>query len=297
MTRVLILGASSMLGSSLAPILRKAGYYVIRQSRSNGYDLQFDLLSADDWTMALSQSKPDVVINLAAATKVDLCEKDPQLAFLGNVAPLLGFIQASAQHDTKPHLLHISTDQVYDGSGPHSEGNVQPCNVYALSKHCAELVLSGYPSTIFRTNFFGLSRAPTRLSFSDWIIKSVISRSSITILQDVLFSPIHLTTLCEIIALGIERRIMGTFNVGSHFGFSKAEFANLLATRLSLPTQFLQLGKLDDLNLCARRPLDMRMNSSHFEDSFSFALPTLSNELLKAVNEYAFSLSLPPTCN
>jgi len=89
MSRALLLGASGMLGCSLAPLLKSAGHNVVRQSRCDGYDIKLDLLCQQDWEDCLNQLQPETIVNLVAATNVDNCEEDPQLAFDANVGPLL----------------------------------------------------------------------------------------------------------------------------------------------------------------------------------------------------------------
>jgi dTDP-4-dehydrorhamnose reductase len=286
MNIVLLLGASGMLGSSLAPKLSAAGHKVIRQSRKYGYDLKLDLLSHQAWIDCLSSLRPDTIVNLAAAANVDQCELDPQWAFDGNISPLLALERASCLTNIRPHLVHISTDQVYNGSGPHSEDQVKPCNVYALSKLGAELAIKALPATILRTNFFGLSYSRGKPSFSDWIIHSIRSERQITLFKDVLFSAIHMDTLCSYINLAIETRTPGTFNVGSRDGISKAEFGLHLASLLGLSAKCIRVGSVDELSLKARRPFDMRMETFQFQDKFGVRTPIISDEINKAANEY-----------
>jgi len=286
MSRILLLGASGMLGSSLGPFLQSAGHIVFRQSRSDGYDIKLDLLNDQDWINSLNQLQPDTVINLVAATNVDQCEQNPQWAFDANVGPLLALKRASSFINRCPHIVQISTDQLYDGTGLHSESNVHPCNVYALSKFAAELAIAGYPATILRTNFFGLSRAEKRKSFSDWIIERMKAKKQITLFEDVFFSAIHLNTLCEYINIILARKTQGTFNVGSSDGISKAAFALELAGQLDLDTSSITIGSVKDLALQACRPLDMRMNTTFFQETFAVSTPSITTEITKAADEY-----------
>jgi dTDP-4-dehydrorhamnose reductase len=286
MSRILLLGASGMLGSSLAPKLQAVGHTVFRQSRADGYDIKLDLVSHQSWIDCLVRLQPETIVNLAAATNVDQCELNPHWAFEANIEPLLALERAACSINIKPHIVHISTDQVYDKAGPHSEAHVSPCNVYALSKLGAELAIKGYPATVLRTNFFGKSRAHGKPSFSDWIIESVKAKKKITLFKDVFFSAIHMDTLCEYINIAIERKLLGTFNVGTSDGTSKAKFGLELASRLGLDTSSVRLGSLEELNLKARRPLDMRMITTNFQEKFAVSIPILSTEINKAADEY-----------
>jgi dTDP-4-dehydrorhamnose reductase len=286
MSRVLVVGARGMLGASLCPLLEAAGHDLLRQSRAEGLDLQFDPADVEAWRLILSDRHPEAVVNLAAATDVDRCEDDPQWAYDANVSPVLAFVRAARDTGSSAHFVHISTDQLYDGVGPHAEGAVRPCNVYALTKLAAELVALEYPSTILRTNFFGASRSPERRSFSDWIVGSLRTGSPITVFDEVLFSALHLDSLCEVIARAIEMRLCGIFNVGTADGISKADFAFELAKQLGLSTVSMRVGSVTEVCLRARRPLDMRLNPTRFEHAFGIPSPTMSEEINHTVRDY-----------
>jgi dTDP-4-dehydrorhamnose reductase len=286
MSRVLVVGARGMLGSSLCPRLEAAGHVVMRQSREGGLDLQFNPSDAQAWHSVLSDQRPETVVNLAAATDVDRCETNPQWAYDANVGPVMAFVRAAYDCRQRPHLVHISSDQVYDGAGPHREDTARPCNVYALSKLTAELAIRDYPSTVLRTNFFGASRSPDRRSFSDWIVDSLRTEEPITMFNDVLFSALHLDSLSNVVARALELRPCSTFNVGSADGISKAEFALALAERLGLSTAALRVGAITDVRLRARRPLDMRMDNVRFEQAFGMSAPTMSGQIDHTANDY-----------
>ena len=44
------------------------------------------------------------------------------------------------------YMIHISTDQVYNGAGPHIEENAHPINQYSITKHESEKKLSNFNS-------------------------------------------------------------------------------------------------------------------------------------------------------
>jgi len=286
MSRILMIGASGMLGSSLAPYLKLAGHTVFRQSRSHGFDIRLNILSCSDWQDQLVGLEPDVVVNLAAATNVDRCETDPHWACQANVEPLLAFVSAAHLCGVKPHIVHISTDQVYDGPGLHFEDKVDPANFYGLTKLCAELSVKNYPSTILRTNFFGMSNSSSRVSFSDWIVQSLKAQKQINLFKDVLFSPVHISSLCNVIKMAIDLRPHGIYNVGSTEGVSKAQFGLQLANFLGLSTEGINLRPISEISPKGRRPLDMRMSTIKLDKCFGISSPRMDTEIQKAALEY-----------
>ena len=288
MNRVLVLGAYGMLGSSLCRRLVDDGYTVLRQGRGINAELTIDPTDGDEVADLIKRHPVDAIVNLIAATNVDHCEDDPQGAYRANVLVVEALTQAIRGYGSlSPHLIHISTDQVYDGLGPHVEGRIAPCNVYALSKLAGELTASKVGSTVLRTNFFGHSQCAGRASLSDWIVSSLRAGQQITVFDDVLFSALHIDTLCTAIELAVRTGHIGKFNVGCRNGYSKARLAFGLAERLGLDCELMTIGRAQDMKLRARRPLDMRMDTTQFERTFCFAAPTFESQIDLAAQEYS----------
>lgn len=246
-----------------------------------------DLTDRSAASAVLSDVQPDVVVNLAAETSVDGCERDPNGAYRTNVRlveNLAGWIRDGG---AATHLIQLSTDQNYDGGGPHREDDVTILNTYGFSKYAGELAAASVDATVLRTNLFGRSRCGRRKTISDWVVDSLRSRTPITLFADVLFSPVSLRRLSDVITSAVVRPVPGVFNVGSHGGMSKADFAFALAEALGLPTDRMTVGRASDADLAARRPSDMRMDPSHYEATFDATLPTLADEIAEVAVEYS----------
>lgn len=287
MTKVLVTGAQGLLGSSLVPHLRACGHEVIRLGRKGDIDARADLTDADEVFTAFNKAAPEVIVNLAALANVDECERSPQLAYMTNVRIVENVAKWIKTYGGKCHLVQISTDQVYDGDGPHSEDDITLTNYYGFSKYAGELAAAIVPATVLRTNFFGSSRCPTRTSLSDWIINSLTRGDSITVFDDVRFSPLNLQHLVEFIELVIEKRQQGVFNLGSKDGMSKADFAFVLAEELNLPADKMCRGTSDAAQWTAYRPKNMCMASARFERAFGIDLPTLIEEIQSLKGSYS----------
>ena len=276
-----------LLGSSLVPHLKLSGHEVLSGSRSLGSDLCVDLTDAKQVSAILSATMPEVIVNLAGLTNVDECERRPQLAYLSNVRTVENLARWIRSHGDRCHLVQISTDQVYDGTGPHQEADIVLSNYYGFSKYAGELAASLVPSTILRTNFFGPSQIAGRASLSDWLLQSLRHRDPITVFDDVCFSPLSIQRLVSLIDRVVDMRLQGVFNLGSRQGMCKADFAFALADTMDLPTAAVTRGPSTQVPLKAYRPKDMRMDSSRFEDAFGIQLPTLQEELNSMKAAYA----------
>lgn len=288
MARLLLTGASGLLGSSLLPLLAARGHEVVphgfRAAPAGG--VQADLRDPVATAAMLDAAQPDCIINLAALTNVEACEADPQAAYLLNVLPVENLVQWLRGRPGH-HLVHISTDQLYDGPGPHAEAQLTIRNTYALSKLAAELAAGAVPSTVLRTNFFGPSRCPGRTSFSDWLLQGLRSGAPVPVFEDVQFSPLSIASLCDLIERVVQARPCGVFNLGARDGMSKADFAFALARVFDLPADGLKRSRAADAaGLKAARPTDMRLDSSRFEHAMGLRLPALIDEIQSLRSAY-----------
>jgi dTDP-4-dehydrorhamnose reductase len=271
----------------LTPFLKGHGYATVTQSRTGGADLLADLANKDKAFELLTQIQPSVIIHLAGLTSVELCQEQPNAAYLANTLTVENLANWILQTGATCHLVHISTDQVYDGAGLHTEDQVTLTNNYAFSKYAGELAAARVPSTILRTNFIGRSKVSNRESLTDWVYTSLTGGKHIQVLRDVFFSPLSMTTLVEMIIFIIERRPIGIFNLGSHNGMSKADFDFAFAECLRLQTSTMsRIDTSEATFLRAYRPKDMRMDSSKFEIMFGIKLPSLQDELERVAREY-----------
>lgn len=277
--RVLVTGAGGLLGCALAPVLAQAGHEVIAHGRAPGSQARADLTDIGQTFGVLDRFRPDVIVNLAALANVDACEEHPQLAYEGNVRSVENLVAWIRRNGSECHLVHISTDHVYDGAGPHCEERVTLTNYYAFSKYAGELAAAVIPATVLRINFFGRSYSPGRSTFSDWLVRVLRTGEPISAFDDVFFSPLSMATLTRLIEVVVRQRQAGVFNVGSVEGISKADFAFALAAVLKLPTGGITRTHIESARLRAYRPRDMRMDSAKFMKTFGVSLPSLTEEI------------------
>ena len=131
------------------------------------------------------------------------------------------------------------------------------------------------------------SKVFNRKSLTDWAVEKLSLDQQILAYDDILFNPLSMATLCELIIDLINNNMSGTFNVGSHGGMSKADFliyfANLLNfnKKLILPQSYSLANKSK-----IERPKNMIMDVAKFENNAKTILPNLKNEIDKSVMEY-----------
>lgn len=192
-----IFGPASQLGSDLHIQLPTAD--PIFKSKVNF----LNPIGADGIQRALGGGAWDYLINCAALTDVDYCEKNPAEALSVNANAVLEI--ARYCEAKKIHLVHISTDFVFDGlAGPYKSTDApNPINIYGSTKLEAEnFIKSAMPSgryTIIRTSsLFGAARG--RKNFIEKMIDAGIKKSEVKANNWRIFSPTSTKSLAERIA-------------------------------------------------------------------------------------------------
>jgi len=149
--RVLVTGAGGQLGHDTVLACTAAGDEVIACDHAS-----LDITHRDQVLAAITSTAPDVVVNCAAWTAVDACEDDPDRALAANGLSVRWVAEACARIGA--HLVHISTDYVFDGTldRPYHEWDEpNPESVYGITKLIGEREASvlGTSAAIVRTSW------------------------------------------------------------------------------------------------------------------------------------------------
>ncbi|HCT08525.1 MAG TPA: dTDP-4-dehydrorhamnose reductase [Pseudomonas sp.] len=148
--KILITGQHGQVSRELQQRLQGLGELIVL-----GRD-QLDLADAEQIRQHVRAQRPDLIINAAAHTAVDLAESEPDAAFAINaIAP--GVLAEEAKALGIP-LIHYSTDYVFDGSkpAPYTEADTpNPLGVYGQSKLAGEQAIAavGGEYLILRTSW------------------------------------------------------------------------------------------------------------------------------------------------
>jgi dTDP-4-dehydrorhamnose reductase len=151
--RIVITGASGMLGQDVEAVAGRAGHEVAALSRA-----ELDVTDRPLVTTAISDLRPEAVINCAAFTRVDAAESEPEAAHAINAVGAANIASATAAAGA--WLIHVSTDYVFDGTkttGPYLESDrTNPQSVYGTTKLAGEIAIAeAAPAqhTIVRTSW------------------------------------------------------------------------------------------------------------------------------------------------
>jgi len=277
---VVITGASGLLGANLTLAARLEGWTVTavcnrHPIQVDGVDVAcLDLSIEGAAETFLLEKRPEVVIHCAAATNIDACEHDPELAYHVNRDMAAAVARGSSAIDA--HLVHISTDAVFDGAeGGYVETDEPgPLNVYAESKLAGEhAVAKACPAAaVVRTNLFGWN-AQDKFSLAEWFLHHFKQGRPFNGFTDVWFSPILVNHLARILLTMGERRLGGIYHVAGHDCMTKYDFGCRLAETFGLDAGILQPVSVDDVGLKANRSKKLCLNVERIEAALDEPMP------------------------
>lgn len=258
--RILVTGASGLLGLNLALEAASAGHRVFgaanehRPHTQRFTVLQADLLEEGALERLLEHTQPDWVIHCAALANVDACESAPELAQHLNAEIPAKLAHLVARGGAR--LVHISTDAVFDGQrGDYTESDPpNPLSVYARSKLAGERgVAAANPDAIIaRVNLFGWSMSGRR-SLAEFFVRSLQAGEQVNGFTDVIFCPLLVNDIAGLLLNMLELELHGLYHVVSRECLSKYEFGVRLAGQFGLDSELIRPISVAESGLKAAR--------------------------------------------
>lgn len=283
--KILLLGKNGQVGRALeralAPLAGPGE--LVALDRKNGGDLaQLDSLAA-----TVRQLRPQVIVNAAAYTAVDIAESEPDQARLINaLAPEMLAKEAQA---LGAWLVHYSTDYVFDGSGtrPWVETDATaPLNVYGQTKLEGERLIQAHCTRhlIFRTSWV---YAPHGSNFAKTMLKLAQERERLTVIDDQWGTPTGAELLATVTATTIEKTSLagndalaglyhlaasGETNWHAYAGHVILQ-AKALRPDLSWAVKEIASVPSSVFVTAARRPHNSRLDTRKLQAAFNIKLP------------------------
>lgn len=263
--KILITGANGLLGYKLVQLLSlqpEVTTLATARKKINGLppNVQFfelDVTDHDQTINVLSLAQPDVVIHTAAMTQVDQCETERDLCWKANVTGVENLVEACEKNNT--HLVHVSTDFIFDGSyGPLDETAIpKPVNFYGESKLAGEQVIQKSKITwaILRTVLvFGVTPDLSRSNIVLWVKKSLEEGKSIYVVNDQWRTP----TLAEDLAMGCylaaSKKATGIYHVSGEEMMTPFDIATQTAEFFKLDKSLIKPADSSTFKQPAMRP-------------------------------------------
>jgi len=264
--KILITGSNGLLGQKLLHKLRvDNSVELIATSmganrvgeQSNYKYLALDITSKQEVEKIILAEKPDVVINTAAMTNVDLCEAEKDNCDALNVSAVQFLADACVKVDA--HLIHISTDFIFDGEdGPYKEEDEpNPLSYYGLSKLKSEQLLEAHAVkwTVLRTIIvFGVGENLSKSNIVLWAKGALAKGDPLNIIDDQFRAPTLADDLADICILAAKKKAFGIFNASGKDIMSIYEIVERIAKHYGNTTDNLNKISTATLNQTAGRP-------------------------------------------
>jgi dTDP-4-dehydrorhamnose reductase len=270
--RLLITGASGLLGAKLLEAASNAGHEVFAVYNQHPVKsenvLQADLRNEHDIAKTIHQSSPDSVIHSAAISDVDRCERDPELAFLVN-GTATGLL-AEECVKVESHLVYVSTDYVFDGQrGMYKEADdPNPINVYGRSKLAGEIAIQKVSESfsVARTSVvYGWGRP----NFATWIHSKLKAGEEVKVVESQYSSPTLNSQLARMLLEVAEKRHSGILHLAGASRLSRFEFAREIAREFRMDQNLIIPSDLKSTSWTAERPPDSSLNVERAENILS----------------------------
>ena len=244
--KIVLFGANGMLGAALLKTFINYNIYGFSKD-------EVDITKKRAVSNKIKRIKPSIVINSAAYTKVDECEKNKKHAFNVNGKAVKIIAEICKKNDVP--LMHMSTDYVFDGKKKSHKENevVNPINVYGKSKVLGEKYLMETLDDYYliRTSWlFGENGK----NFVDVILRYVKEKKELKVVNDQFGMPTYTMDLAKKIKEIVEtKKTFGIYHVANSGTCSWFQFAKKIIEFAKLDTKIKPISSRQ-LKRAAKRP-------------------------------------------
>lgn len=286
--KILLTGASGLVGSAFARLAARHGHEVIGISGrwSETVPGTAGLLARDltDETEAAALVRgihPVAVVHAAAISEPAACEADPVRSEAVNVRFPAALAAAAAR--ARVRLIHLSTEQVFDGEGgPYSPVSpVNPLNLYGRQKRAAEVaVLDADPAAavvrlplLFGNSLTGRRSVHEKL-FATWSEGRVA-----TLFNDEVRQVCTADNVAEmLLALAARHDLRGIFHWAGLRPVSRWEMGVALCRHFGVAEKWIRAeSRADQPGFTASRPRDLALDCTPLDREIGVRRETLED--------------------
>ena len=253
--RLLIVGASGFLGHALCDT--PCGDWERVPASRSGKGHVVDLTRPDLVYEVVAQVRPRWVINSAAMTSVDGCERNPALARAVHVDGTRNLVQACERVGCG--LVNLSTNYVFDGErGPYAEvDEAHPVNVYGQTKLESEVILlnARCPGIVVRTAVLYGFHPSCRPNFVTWAISSLARGEAIRVVTDEWTNPTFVDELAAFILQLCRTDFRGLVHFGGADFLTRFEMVERICAVMELDFSLVSSTRSAEFGQPAQRPL------------------------------------------
>jgi dTDP-4-dehydrorhamnose reductase len=276
--RTLVLGAGGQLGAEIVAELRQREYKVTALGRR-----QVDITERDAVEAAFQEYQPQWVINCAAYNKVDLAEKEPEIAMKVNGLAVRNL--AAACRDTGATFMHFSTDHVFDGAkgSPYVEEDTpNPPSCYAVSKLAGEFYARALCAPLYVVRVAGVfgpaGRYTRHSNFPELVLRRALEGAPLRVVDDFFATPTYAPALATRCLDLFERAAHGLYHIGGGTSISWYHYALKILEVAGLQAD-IQPTNREHYHTPARRPQQAALSNAKVERLGIAPMPSLDDAL------------------
>lgn len=287
MKRILITGAVGQLGLALYQLLKQnKEYELIRTDAFASIDTSVQVLDITEEVAVqafVDNNNPDIIINCAAFTAVDLCESEQDKAYRINALGAKYLALAADKIGAK--LVHVSTDYVFDGQGSVSyteEMPTNPISVYGKTKEAGdEFVLACCSkSFILRTAWvYGEGK-----NFVKTMLRLAQNSPKVRVVADQFGTPTSALELARAIIFVMETESYGIYHATCEGKTSWYEFALTIFKEAGLDTE-VEAINTSEYPTPAKRPMYSVLDNKAFRERHGYYMKDWKEAFLEYMKQ------------
>jgi len=283
--RVLVVGASGLIGGKVARSFASSGSVVLGTFRSHPLEglSRLDICNEAETMRIVDDFNPDLIAHAAALTNVDLCETERDSCYRTNVTATQNLVKCARKVGAK--LVYFSTDYIFDGNnGPYSEEDPpNPINFYGTCKLEAEKAIRGMDDFLIArtTVVYGWERQEKNFVMN--LANRLQRGERVHVPVDQIGTPTYADNLAEAIVDLVDKREKGVFNIAGPDLIDRYTFARMVAEVFQLPQALIVPRKTTDLGQKAARPLNggLKINKLKLVSSVTMLPPRQGLEIMR----------------
>ena len=284
MGSIIATGADGLIGSRLAEL-----YADQLQIENLSLATGVDITKPDQVEEILAANKAPVLIHFAAFTDTAAAAKEDGdesgLCYQVNVIGTKNIAEACKQHGK--HLIHISTDFVFDGEkmGAYTEDDKpNPIDWYGRTKYLAEQEVErvGGSYTIVRLSYPYRAKFEGKLDYVAKVRQALTDGTIRPQFDDTLFTPTFVDDIAHGLKLISERKPQGVYHLTGSQAYSNYDAAIIIARAYHLDESKVARGSLEeylktpDVRRFQRR---LEISPAKFEREFDYNMANLEEGL------------------
>lgn len=272
---LVVTGGSGLIGSRFIKLLPPGAKVIENIDRTNN----LDILDLPGMTQAVSSIKVDTLVHFAAFTNVNAAGQqngNPEgSCYQINVIGTQNIIKLAQDLDC--HLIHISTDYVFDGQSPPAGGYTEkdqpnPIEWYGKTKFEAEKLIfkSGLNWCIARTAYPFVASFPPKLDLVRRRLKQMKTNSLSPQFSDHLITPTFVDDLVKALFTLAQHQTSGLYHLVGSDSLTDFEISKTIAQVFGFRDLMIKTSSIEEYNRTADRPYQesMPMSNRKFEKRF-----------------------------